>query len=693
MGQSTKRKLEELRQRASDAIAAGAGASPDGSAPADLSALVYELQVHQVELEMQNQELRDTQVELSETIDRYRDLYDLAPVGYLTLDSSGTIHEANLMASELLGMARSGLVGRALPGFLSQVDADALHRHLQEALSSESRQQCDLAITAPDGRTSLVRLDSTAVRGGATPPTVCRTTMTDLTRLKTARARHAIAETRLEQIATHLKDVLAIRDHRDGRIVYVTPSFEALFGRRMDAAYRAPGQWLGWIHGDDRVAAEMAVQAMSGGVAMDDVFRLCRPDGGERRIRVRSFPVENDPSLPHHDIVVVQDVSREHDLNARLRALQRTEALGVLAGGVAHDFNNVLQAVLGCVNLARRPGVDPERALNYLNQAAGAIQRGGDLARQLLALSRKEAATPRPVHVDTVVNREKSLLDRLLTEQITLEVELGAPEGIILGDDVLIERVLLNLAANARDAMPDGGVLSIRTDEFVANAAFAGPRGLRPGRHVRLLVRDSGEGMEQETCSHVFDPFFTTKDVGQGTGLGLATVFSSARQLGGGVEVTSTPGRGTTFTLYLPCVEIEVEPARESTSGPVEFSGTALVVEDKPLIRMAVCHELEALGFDVLVAEDATAAMRAARTTDEPLDLLVADVVLPVVRGPKLAAWLLNLYPDLKVLFMSATPASVVESELAGAEPVLTKPFSGEQFAERLTGLFKSQVG
>jgi signal transduction histidine kinase len=244
---------------------------------------------------------------------------------------------------------------------------------------------------------------------------------------------------------------------------------------------------------------------------------------------------------------------RLESLEEALRHAQKLEALGALASGVAHDFNNTLQAVLGCVNLARQEGTPPERARQYLDRAAIAIERGGDLANRLTTFSRKQGSALNPVVVDPLIVDCAKLIERLLTERITLALDLDAGGTSVLAYPVQIQQILMNLAVNARDAMPEGGTLTIRTDKVMGSDLAPGLDGLKPGeRYVRLVIEDTGTGMDDGTRERMFEPFFTTKEVGKGTGLGLASVAATTKQLGGHIHVESAPGRGTIVTLHLP---------------------------------------------------------------------------------------------------------------------------------------------
>ena len=339
-------------------------------------------------------------------------------------------------------------------------------------------------------------------------------------------------------------------------------------------------------------------------------------------------------------------------LHRQLRQAQKMEAVGRLAGGIAHDFNNLLTVIQGYGNILKRRLVPRGECVEEIEQLLGAADRAGNLTRQLLAFSRSQALKPQVLDIGVRVQDVRKMIDRLLGEDVKIDLELAEDSGHVRADPGQLEQVLINLAVNARDAMPDGGTLTLRT-----SAVQLGPGdipespGLRPGAYVKLEVEDTGVGMDAATRRQIFEPFFTTKEMGKGTGLGLATVYGIVRQSRGAIRAKSTPGRGTTFEIYLPQVPAEQAVAEQaSPEEPARGHGALLLVEDDDAVRGLLVSELRAAGSDVRAAASAEEAweLRA-----EPVDLLGTDVVMPGLRGPELAARLRENRPDLRVLFVS----------------------------------------
>ncbi len=382
----------------------------------------------------------------------------------------------------------------------------------------------------------------------------------------------------------------------------------------------------------------------------------------------------------------------------QLRQAQKMEAVGRLAGGLAHDFNNLLTIILGYTQaLLGELGPDhPLRAQIEETQKAG--ERAATLIRQLLAFSRKQALEPKVVSLNSVVHNLDSMLRRLIGEDIDLVITLDPDEGRVKADPGQLEQVVMNLVVNARDAMPQGGKLTIDISQAkLVRTPMHHLRPLPPGSYMKLSVRDSGCGMNAETLSHIFEPFFTTKEEGKGTGLGLSTVFGIVTQSGGGIDVWSEVGKGTTFDIYLPKVESETETA-SIISAPEQVSRgteTILLVEDEPSVRDLIREALRKCGYQVLEAKNGVEACLVATQQTGFIHLLLTDVVMPAMSGRELAHHLLAIKPDLKVLFMSGYLDDIgVGSDMDERKTAfLQKPFTPEVLARTVRDLLDGKSG
>jgi signal transduction histidine kinase/CheY-like chemotaxis protein len=416
--------------------------------------------------------------------------------------------------------------------------------------------------------------------------------------------------------------------------------------------------------------------------------------GGHIVCVLATISLVRDPDgRPLYFVVQAQDITERKGsaeaqihLKEQLRQAQKMEAIGRLAGGVAHDFNNLLTVIRGRAMMIRHH-LSPEHPLmRHSVIIEGTADRAARLIQQLLAFSRKQMLRPRVLDLNEVIATAGELLRRLIGEHITLVAERSPGLGHVLADPTQLEQVIVNLAVNARDAMPQGGRLIFRTTtaEFDEQSVRSHP-GLHPGRYVTLEVEDSGHGMDAETRARIFEPFFTTKEPGKGTGLGLATVYGIIKQSGGGIYVESEVGRGTIFTIYLPRVDGTVQLSAEETAPVAVLAGTetVLLVEDEDDVRELAREILEAHGYRVLAVSEPLRALHIAESHQEPIHLLLTDVVMPNMSGRALADRMIRRWPHLKVLYISGytDEAIVHHGVLESGANLIPKPFTAEALA------------
>ncbi|MGB7747175.1 MAG: ATP-binding protein [Verrucomicrobiia bacterium] len=388
-----------------------------------------------------------------------------------------------------------------------------------------------------------------------------------------------------------------------------------------------------------------------------------------------------------------KQMEHRETLEAQLRQSQKLESVGRLAGGIAHDFNNLLTVINGYANLLIMDLAGNMQALESVKEVRNAGEKAAQLTRQLLAFSRKQILQPVVLDLNTLVADMGAMLRRLIGEDVELITNLATAPSRVMVDSGQLTQVLMNLTVNARDAMPKGGKLTveIRNVELEAKAVELHPDVI-PGPYVLLAVSDTGTGMDEETRAHLFEPFFTTKDVGKGTGLGLATIFGIVKQSGGHIWVDSEPGRGTAFKIYLPRVSDEETPEK-STGGREATRGneTVLLVEDQKDVRLLVTRSLNAYGYRVLTTSNAEEALACAQTHDGRIHLLLTDVVMPGMDGKELAARLAKLQPEIRVLYMSGYPESVIAHKgiLDPGIEYIQKPFTPDVLAARVRLMFK----
>jgi two-component system cell cycle sensor histidine kinase/response regulator CckA len=442
------------------------------------------------------------------------------------------------------------------------------------------------------------------------------------------------------------------------------------------------------IHPDDQSVVAQSISTAEKKGANEVEFRVRTQDGSTRWVASRARTITDAQQQPVRLLGVATNINARKSLEAQLRQSQKMEAVGQLAGGVAHDFNNILTAVLGYSEFVIETlGPHDERRAD-MEEVVHAGKRAATLTRQLLAFSRKQILQPTAVDLNALVTGIRPMLSRIIGEHVDLVAVLAPDLGVVRCDHGQLEQVLVNLVVNARDAMPSGGRLTVETANVVLDQSFMKDTVIHPGRYVMLAVSDSGTGMSAETKLHLFEPFFTTKEQGKGTGLGLATVYGIVKQSGGYVWVYSEPGKGAAFKVYLPLADpgVAVAPVAEKRAAPAGGTETVLVVEDDDAVRALMSTMLERKGYRVLEAATPLAAEALFDQHHGAIDLLVADVIMPGSSGPALFERLSATRPDLRVLFVSGyTDDTVIhQGQLMPEFEFLQKPFTADTLNGRV---------
>ena len=496
------------------------------------------------------------------------------------------------------------------------------------------------------------------------------------------------SEARFRALTEHAADMILVFDG-EGCVRYWSRSAEEALGWAASEVMGRRLTDLGLIHPDDlplfeegRHGADVSLNKF-----LPVTIRYRHRDGTWRLVEGSARSLLDDPAV-RGVVVNARDATEQRRLEDQFRQGQKLESIGRLAGGVAHDFNNLLTVILGCaagIREAQEEGrpVDPED----VEQIQEAGERARDFTTQLLAFARKQVISPAPVDLNAVVRSSERLLGRVLGEDVQLEVHPQEGLWLTLCDPGQMEQLLLNLAANARDAMPRGGRLLIETRNAVTEPDAIGSS---PGEWVHLVVRDSGAGMSPEIQERIFEPFFTTKELGKGTGLGLATVHGIVTQNGGRVLVESQPGQGTTFEIRFPRTHATPEAAHHPTAAAAaRGTETILVVEDDSQVRAVTVRALRGAGHRVLVASDGPEALAVADRCDGTLHLVVTDVVMPGMSGKAVVESLRRQRPGLRALFVSGYPQEVIARRgvLDGGIEFLAKPFTPAVLAARVRAI------
>ncbi|GLH74702.1 hypothetical protein GETHLI_32040 [Geothrix limicola] len=502
-------------------------------------------------------------------------------------------------------------------------------------------------------------------------------------------------QARFEALVRHSSDPILVTDAQ-GRIVFSDPA--ALRATGLTTGTLEGRDLLSLLHPDDLQLGSDFLQVLIQAPESPHVqsVRVGSPGGPWRLLEISGSNLLADPAV-RGLVLNARDITERHRLQDQLREAQKMEAVGRLAGGVAHDFNNLLGAIMGNLGLAETALPENHPVQKDLARIQGAATRGAALTGRLLAFCRREAPESKVVDPAALLRGVAPLLLGLIGERIQLQLHIAPDAGAITVDPNDLEQALLNLAANARDAMPEGGFLTVSLRRSTAEDASASSHlSTAASDRVTIEVTDTGQGMDEFTQAHLFEPFFTTKGPGRGTGLGLASVYGMVKAAHGGIDILSSPGQGTTIRLQFPRTQGQPEP-QETSARPARVPGTetVLLVEDEPAVRETTQRILEAHGYTVLVASDARDARQQIQVHPGHIHLLLTDVIMPGESGPALAADLVRAHPDLRVLYISGYTADELGPHgLARPDaPLLRKPFTIEQLTERLRAVAEGPAG
>src|SRR5208282_4392442 len=440
-------------------------------------------------------------------------------------------------------------------------------------------------------------------------------------------------------------------------------------------------------------------EARTGGVGRTITYRMRHKDGSWHVLESGASAVLNAQGQVEKLVIVNRDVSARRSLEEQFRQAQKMEAVGRLSGGIAHDFNNLLGVIIGYAEFLQERMVPEDSLRGSVDEILKAGKRAASLTRQLLAFSRQQVLDPKVIDLNSVVLDTEKLLRRLIGEDIELTTPLSPDVGRVKADQGQIEQVIMNLAVNARDAMPQGGKLTISTENMVMDEEFVRryPYPVQPGPYICLTVTDSGIGMDAETKARAFEPFFTTKEKGKGTGLGLSTVYGVVKQSGGYIDVYSSPGVGTTFKIYLPRVD---EAIREEAGPPgaagksMDGKETILLAEDEPALRRLTRNTLELSGYKVLEAKDGVEALEVSENHEGEIDLLLTDIVMHGMGGHALAQELTRRRPETRVVYMSGYTGQTAGSQgpIEPGSDFLSKPFTRNTLVRKIRDALDRRV-
>ncbi len=652
---------------------------------------------------------RQATAEARERMRTQLEMLDDAPAG-ITINSRGGFLYANKQAAIMHGCTPEEFAERTIPDLVAPEDRSRIPA-IRQAIAEHGSHSFTIWHQRKDG--SRMHVAAQARQSTWLGHDVNISVFVDLSEREQAESELRQSEDRYRLLAENISDVISILDLETDRFEYVSPSVlrlrgytaEEAAGQRLDATLTAESL----VHARRRIAQLFEAEKTGHDPAPAEndgsiVYHQVRKDGGTVPTEVRARILRDPTSGKALLLSVTRDISERQkaqkereELQQQLYQSQKMEAIGGLAGGVAHDFNNLLSVIMSYTDFVVDKLPEDDRRHSDLLEVQKASERAAALVRQLLAFSRKQILEPRVIDLNQVVSGVEKMLRRLVGEDIQIEVALAQGLGTVLADAGQVEQVIMNLVVNARDAMPRGGRLSIETTNVeIAETDAQSPSGVKPGRYVAFTVADTGSGMDEATLARAFEPFFTTKGLGKGTGLGLSTVYGIVKQSEGDVQVASTPGAGTAFTVYLPRRDAALSalsPKAVPSAGTA--NETVLVVEDEEGMRALTERILRNAGYTVLSAENGGDALALFEKHGGKVDLLVTDVVMPKMSGREIAEQLARTKPSLKVLYMSGYTDEIIDRHgvLEPGMRLIGKPFAAAEMTRRVRMVLDEDPG
>jgi PAS domain S-box-containing protein len=665
-------------------------------------------------------ERRRAEIELEQSNDLLRTIIETAPTAIIGLDLDGNVKFVwNPAAEKMLGWSAAEIMGRPLPS-VPDGDQEQFRKYRELIRSGKTVDGVEVCRRRRDGTQINYSIHASPLhdaRGRITGNIAVLVEITERKRMEEElRQAHDELERRVEERTEQLEKTtdalraseeryaLAVRGSNDGiwdldlatGKAYHSPRWKAILGYEGDEISDNYNEWESRIHPDDLGRVLEAGKAYQEGrsPSFETEYRIRHKNGYWRWILSRGACLRDSLGKAYRMAGSITDITERKELEQQLLHSQKMESVGILAGGVAHEFNNLLTAISGYgqilqENISADDGLSQESITNVLKAAA----RAADLTRGLLAFSRKQVISPKPVHIDSLIDSAGKIIRRVIGEDIEFSTGFSGKDLLVKADPAQIEQVLMNMATNARDAMPKGGRLAVTTMRvIVKNGEEAWYDLPDPGKYVRISVADTGMGIDGKTLENIFEPFYTTKDVGKGTGLGLSIAHGIIKQHNGSIQVTSKPGKGTTFDIYLPIFEGHSE-MEEPVRPPQPEKGveTLLVAEDEEIVRVFIQRILERSGYKVIVVDNGEEAVARFREHDD-ISLVLSDVVMPGKNGRDVLCEIRKMKPGIKMIFISGYTADVMSQKgmLEEGTEFIAKPFQKNDLLKKVRDVLDS---
>ncbi|WP_321492542.1 ATP-binding protein [uncultured Desulfobacter sp.] len=662
--------------------------------PENIASMVHELRVHQIELEMQNEELRRIQGELEKTQNRYSHLYDFSPVGYFSISEKGVIKEANLTISSMLKRDRGALIGKPLTQFVLKDDQDIYYKCKQHLLKTEAPQVCELRLLSDNRHEFHARLECLIITTKDDSMGEIRIAVSDVTELK-------LKENELRNSR-----------HKFMSMVENIGIGVSLISSRMEVL-ELNRQMRKWFPAVDTATRPICFKVYNDPPG-DTVCGWCPThktlqDGkvhksttstptasGIRNYRITSSPIVDSEGKITAAIEMVDDITEQLYLEKQLHQAQKMESIGNLAGGIAHDFNNILFSVIGFTELALDEAAKGSTMEDSLQEVHAAGKRAKELVSQILSFARKSNEEIKPVNLGKIVRESLKLIRSSVPSDIEIRKIIDS-SSLVLGNSTLLQQVLMNLAINATDSMEaNGGILDVCVSDVTVDQSFAEKHDLPgPDDYVKITVSDTGRGIPPDKIQLIFEPYYTTKDLGKGTGLGLASVYGTVKKYGGTITVESQPDQGTVFTILLPVSgkENAVQPYQPEAL-PRGVEKILFVDDELPIVKMGQ-QVLERLGYEVTTKTSSIEALELFQEKPNEFDLVITDMTMPDLTGEKLAVELMKVRRNIPVIICTGYSKKISDEKASefGIKAFAYKPMVKSDLAKTVRKVLDDAKG